>query len=306
MSGHLPRSRCVIRAQGGFTLVELLVVIGIIALLISLLLPTLSAARESAKRVACVSKLRQIMVGAQMHLIDHKGYFPMVGVLTGLQPPDLNDQYSVKYDYFSYDFGGALRMAAPITISLATELSARQARDVLSNDNVGTAETDDTGFIRNFLCPSQASSTSEFPQLGLLYVANDPQTGGIFWYTEGQSYIYNEAALGYDAPFNRYMGQYTRIHQPGKTMFAADGQLGSNVTSRYPYPVGIGMMSLYNIAVEPPVTMADALAGVNAGDPENFDHFRHRGKINIAFCDDHVETRNITPRDLSNVYLMAP
>ncbi|MFW6058812.1 MAG: type II secretion system protein [Phycisphaeraceae bacterium] len=63
-------------AQQGFTLVELLVVISIIALLIALLLPALSAAREQGRRIACVSNQRQLFIALHTYTMDHNGVMP--------------------------------------------------------------------------------------------------------------------------------------------------------------------------------------------------------------------------------------
>jgi prepilin-type N-terminal cleavage/methylation domain-containing protein/prepilin-type processing-associated H-X9-DG protein len=63
---------------GGFTLVELLVVVSILALLIAILLPTLRGARRVSKRVTCGAQLRGIGHGLRMYLNDSNDYLPVV------------------------------------------------------------------------------------------------------------------------------------------------------------------------------------------------------------------------------------
>ena len=62
--------------RSGFTLVELLVVIGVLAALAALLLPALQTAHESARRAACLANVRQLTLAAATYVRDNNGYLP--------------------------------------------------------------------------------------------------------------------------------------------------------------------------------------------------------------------------------------
>lgn len=87
-----------------FTLVELLVVIGIIALLVAILLPAMNRAKEQGNRIKCGSNLRQLGVAIQLYTEDNKGFFPACAA--GARPEDwiywqstrnIDDGVLVKY-----------------------------------------------------------------------------------------------------------------------------------------------------------------------------------------------------------------
>ena len=64
------------RLSRAFTLVELLVVVGIIALLVSILLPALATARQAAQATVCASNIRQLAVCSTAYAADNHGYYP--------------------------------------------------------------------------------------------------------------------------------------------------------------------------------------------------------------------------------------
>src|SRR5438552_6244373 len=100
--------RDTIRRGSGFTLVELLVVIGIIAVLISILLPSLNKAREAAKRTQCLSNLRQIAVFLNMYANAYKGVVPLGANSGGAAGRDISEgnNYNLSRPANSTTVGG--------------------------------------------------------------------------------------------------------------------------------------------------------------------------------------------------------
>jgi len=76
--------------RSAFSLVELLVVIGIIGVLIGILLPVLGKVRQSSYRTACASNLREIGNLFNMYLVDNKQRVPRMNPLPSAQPPLVN------------------------------------------------------------------------------------------------------------------------------------------------------------------------------------------------------------------------
>jgi prepilin-type processing-associated H-X9-DG protein/prepilin-type N-terminal cleavage/methylation domain-containing protein len=255
-----------------FTLVELLVVIGIIALLISILLPALSKARESANQVKCQAQQRQIAMAMILHANDHRGYMPIVGLLEtpGYAPKDAQDDRQLKYDY--YVSGTTLHLMTIIG-ALGPQLGQEVRADSLAN-----LQTDiQKGVLRKlFVCPSDRLGG----RLGATVL-----DGGAGYF----SYAFNEAALGWGEPggsdgvtagHSRQRGNTARMPHSADLMLFTDGApRGGDGNANW--------MLYYDNAKD--ISLGDIYRGNGGGDKSLFDMFRHRGRLNVAFVDGHVD-----------------
>ena len=110
------RKNVVFRCQrGGFTLVELLVVISIIALLIAILLPSLSKARDQSKTVVCATRIKGILTAMSVYATEHNNFLagsPNTSGSVLFGPPEQDEAAHMEAWSFNpvqvWDWGGAL------------------------------------------------------------------------------------------------------------------------------------------------------------------------------------------------------
>ena len=260
-----------------FTLVELLVVIGIIAVLMGLLLPALGGARKSAQIAQCASNLRQLATGWQMYanankLVSVPGRLPTMGKPGGVYDLDNGEQYRPRW----YELLGAVQGIYACTNPMKIE-----------NDN---------WTIENsvFLCPSVPDWTN----------------------SRNYAYGYNYQFLGNARPqpsalatgtgiWINYPVMATKI-KAAETVMAVDcigTAAGKPEVARTGYyPDGTKDLNARGnkaVFVDPPgMTGRSDFADAQNRGPQHRSgpDPRHKGKLNAAFCDGHVEL--MSPKDL--------
>jgi prepilin-type N-terminal cleavage/methylation domain-containing protein/prepilin-type processing-associated H-X9-DG protein len=286
-----------------FTLVELLVVIGIIAMLVAILLPALNRAREKANMIKCLGNQRQIGQAYLMHAAEHRNYVPTAGLIHqpewNATPAGMRDRAMVKYLY--YTDGGVLR-PLPMPAALAPYFGQS-----LRTDSRQNLERDlDSGPARElFTCPTQARE-------GITYYGSMLTDGSSPSVNIWSSYIFNEEPLGF-ARYGTYVrgqGNLNRLRGAADVMMLGDGK---------PRGGQGGWLVIY--ATQNGTTISHAATNTfGSGDASNFDFKRHQSRMNIVFMDGHAETVvvTLTPRaalmsgvipsrvDLSRPVYMSP
>jgi prepilin-type N-terminal cleavage/methylation domain-containing protein len=172
----------------GFTLIELLVVISIIAVLLSILLPVLSASREQGKKLVCLSNMKQIGMAASAYLNDGQDNLPWTYVyMTQPADPNRHIYYPGLSNYSSYTWGGMMAARPyrgdehvdftiiPPHLRALNKFLAPSAR---TKENIGVVK-----------CPGDISSVS--PVVGSGPVTLELESTRASWEAFGTSYSIN-------------------------------------------------------------------------------------------------------------------
>ena len=274
-----------------FSLSELIVVVGVIAVLVSFLMPALGTVRERANLTQCLANLRSIGQAAQLHLNEHGGYLPCGGwhwspIGGVLNPAGLGDDEATRFDYYT---DGGERRPMPITAALSQYMGVKVRTD--SRENL-QQDLQTEALRRQWRCPSQLVEASGWSQ---------KDSNGWTSPEEVSSYAFNEALLGRRdrTPEQIASGQKwpypmahaTTVRRPSEVLLFIDGRTRNQTDRR--------CFSVHDYGPEDTLYEFHARSG-----SEVLDFFRHRGKFNVLYVDGHAQTEPMGDDDLKRVCIM--
>jgi prepilin-type N-terminal cleavage/methylation domain-containing protein/prepilin-type processing-associated H-X9-DG protein len=285
--------------RAGFTLVELLVVVGIIALLISILLPALNRARDAAIKTQCASNLRQLMQMSNMYASDNRLQFPYQKLVAdGTEPGSIGSRLN----------NGAY--PAPFTdpygdvYSWAGKLQKYVKKIGESGGNVFSCpivqQTDPAGSATTVSNTSYTSTQDVF----LSYVANGVVAVYGFRLKGSSSLIaFEEDSISSNASICRPLF-YNGAVPIGPTLYTKNGWVGWMYFDTI-YLTGVDGPPRGQNLSDGPHGRKHGFATVKDTDGTTRTGFADGGK-NLAFLDGHVEYRLWTAITFSDFGLQFP
>jgi len=304
------------RRRAGFTLVELLVVIGIIALLISILLPSLNKAREAAKSLQCTSNLRQMATAATMFSTEHRGRIPPASDNFWIK---LNDP---SRQYFAYRTdttnNGGFNDPANVAKDWASALIP-----YLGIKSIDTFQTMPTKQGKIFQCPSDLwlddvkpgymlfnNVTNTSPNFGFFAISYginadiacnvDQQGIGRFGLSDQVGVVKSTSPVTLGPPLN---ARLDRVSKPSEVLLFADcGTRPVDVNAPRNAPLDYQEALYYTTNFGSGKSLKDVLVTqwlayripfgrhgkLSSGNSPAL--WGRNSRINIGFCDGHAET----------------